>query len=38
MQIDPVTGTVIGTLGVAGTPTALTMAQNGSIWVAVQPR
>jgi class 3 adenylate cyclase/sugar lactone lactonase YvrE len=38
IRIDPAQGTVVGTLAVAGEPAALTAAQDGAIWVAVQPR
>jgi streptogramin lyase len=37
MSIDPANGTVATTLTVSATPVALTTAQDGSVWVAVQP-
>ena len=37
MNIDPADGTVATSLAVSATPIALTTAQDGSIWVAVQP-
>jgi streptogramin lyase len=37
MNIDPTDGTVMTTLAVSATPVALTTAQDGSVWVAVQP-
>jgi len=36
MRLDP-QGSVVSTLVVGGTPIALTTAQDGSVWVAVQP-
>ena len=37
MRIDPSDGTVSATLSVAATPIAVTGAEDGSMWVAVQP-
>ena len=37
MNIDPADVTVTTTLAVSATPVALTTAQDGSVWVAVQP-
>jgi len=38
IRIDPTQGAVVGTLPVAAAPIAVATAQDGSVWVAVQPR
>jgi streptogramin lyase len=38
IRLDPQRGTITETLPVGAAPIAMTTAQDGSVWVAVQPR